>query len=177
MRKQHARFWILTTSLIVLMVAPVLVLPVGAAPNLNERAKPKVTNFNEIEGDLSELFTDVCGFPVNVDTEGWFKEIEIDAADRGKRQPVLRTIYHITSEVFTSEWGTFKIRQDVGPDVVFVENGEFKAAVTGRSLTGSGVIGRVVYDLATGEIESEAGRRVYEDFFATVCEALAPPED
>ena len=45
-------------------------------------------------------------------------------------------------------------------------------AITGHSTTGSGVIGRTVVDLDTGEIISSNGK-VLGDFFTKLCAALA----
>jgi hypothetical protein len=46
-------------------------------------------------------------------------------------------------------------------------------AVTGRSITGTGVIGRTVINFDTGEIEFQAGNS-QGDFFEILCTALEP---
>jgi hypothetical protein len=62
---------------------------------------------------------------------------------------------------------------DVGPDIYSIDRrtGHLTVAVTGRSLTGSGVIGRVVIDLETGEILSSVGNP-QGDWVANACAAL-----
>jgi hypothetical protein len=170
-----------TTRVVSLSFALLLLLALAgsaaAAPRPNERAKPTIIYFEDIEEDIAATFSAMCGFPVTVDAEGWFKIISLDTGGKGKRQPLEVIVYHLSHEVFTSAWGTFTSPLDVGPDIVFMEDGVVKVALTGRSTTGSGVIGRVVVNTETGEVEFEAGRRVYDDFVAAVCEALAPPSE
>jgi hypothetical protein len=62
---------------------------------------------------------------------------------------------------------------DVGPDIYSFDpaTGHLTVAITGRSLTGSGVIGRVVIDLDTGEIVSSAGNPE-GDWVENACTAL-----
>ena len=86
------------------------------------------------------------------------------------------TVFHI-AETLTSESGTYRLL-DVGPDIVFTRDGTTYVAAVGRSLTGSGVIGRVVVNAETWEIVSVSGRlvgdEVFGDFTAPICRALAP---
>ena len=50
-------------------------------------------------------------------------------------------------ETFTNESGVSVTLHDVGPDVIWVgDDGSLLDAITGRSLTGSGYIGRVVVE-------------------------------
>jgi hypothetical protein len=166
---------ILIAIVATVVVASVAVLPVAAAPQPNEHARPQVIDFDLIEPEAAAFFTAACGFPVTVDAEGWVKIIPLTTAGNGRRQPLELNIYHLSSETLSSEWGSFQTPLDVGPDVIYLEDGVVKVALTGRSTTGSGVIGRVVINTDTGEVESEAGNVVFEDFVATVCAALAPP--
>ncbi len=162
---------------IVGLLAALSVPVAGAAPRPNENAKPTIVYFEETEDETAALFTEFCGFPVEVDAEGWVKIIPLNTSGNGKRQPLELNIYHVSTLVFTSKWGSFTAPLDVGPDVIYMEDGVVKVALTGRSTTGSGVIGRVVLNTETGEVEFEAGRRVYDDFVAAVCSALAPPAE
>jgi hypothetical protein len=158
-------------ALLVLLV-PVLALTAHAAPQPNEKAKPIIVYFDDIEEEIAADFSEFCGVDVEVDAEGWVKIIPLYTSGNGKRQPLELNIYHLSTLVFTSDWGSFTAPLDVGPDIYYMEDGVVKVAVTGRSATGSGVIGRVVYNTETGEMEFEAGLRVYDDFVAAVCEAL-----
>jgi hypothetical protein len=157
-----------------LLLAIVPALSAAAAPRPNERAKPIVINFDDLEGELGEIFTAMCGFPVSVDAVGWVKIIPINAAGKGKRQPLELNIYHLPSVTYSSGDRSFTTPLDVGPDVIYLQDGVVYVALTGRSTTGSGVIGRVVINTETGDVVFEAGQRVYEDFAAHVCEELAP---
>jgi hypothetical protein len=62
---------------------------------------------------------------------------------------------------------------DVGPDIYSFDRttGNLIVAITGRSLTGSGVIGRVVIDTVTGEVISSAGNP-QGDWVENACAAL-----
>jgi hypothetical protein len=166
---------ITATMLASLLVMTMAFAPATAAPRPNDHAKPTIIDFDDIEEDIAAEFTALCGFPVDVDIEGWVKIIPLDTAGDGRRQPLEIDVYHISSQTFSSDGRTFQAPLDVGPDVIYLEDGVVKVALTGRSTTGSGVIGRVVINTQTGEIEFEAGRRVFADFGDAVCEALTPP--
>ena len=101
----------------------------------------------------------------------------------------------VTTHVFTDQNGEFKrgiskfwirdtftntatgasiLLKDVGPDLVFIgKDGALYVAITGRSLTGSGVIGRTLINLDTGEFVQESGR-VVGSIFEQVCPIIAP---
>lgn len=51
--------------------------------------------------------------------------------------------------------------RDIGPDIIFVDaEGNTWAALTGRSMSGSGVIGRVLINFDTLEIIRSSGKEV-----------------
>ncbi len=72
--------------------------------------------------------------------------------------------------------GTYRTH-DVGPDIEYIRNGVHYIAAVGRSITGSGVIGRTVINLDTGEVDWNGrlvGDEVLGDFTVPICRALAP---
>jgi hypothetical protein len=79
------------------------------------------------------------------------------------------TIFHIVV-TFTNEAGETFVFNDVGPDRVYVKNGQLFIAITGRS-TGSNVIGHVVQNLTTGETVLEAGKE-FGSVEEQACKAL-----
>jgi len=166
------RFVTITGLLVAVLICSVL--PASAAPRPNERAKPTIIDFADLADGTAADFAALCGVDVTAEAEGWIKIIPLATAGKGRRQPLELNIYHLSKLILTSDHGTFTSPLDVGPDVIYVEDGVVKVAITGRSTTGSGVIGRVVINTETGEIEHEAGRRVYDDFVGAVCAVLNP---
>ncbi len=71
---------------------------------------------------------------------------------------------------YTNSAGETFVFHDVGPDHYYLENGDLIVAITGRS-TGSGVIGHVVVNLTTGEVQLIAGKG-FGSVDALACEAL-----
>lgn len=134
-------------------------------------ARPEVFKFSfdnpDIEADEAAFVSGICGFPVEVDMEG---KVVIHLFDGGRMVEIdnysVRGLY--TNPANGKTWKLV----DSGPDRVYVRNGELFLGITGRSITGSGVIGLVVIDLATGEAVFIAGndRGFYVD---TICAALA----
>ena len=78
-------------------------------------------------------------------------------------------IFHLVF-TFTNEEGETFVFNDVGPDRVYVKNGEIFIAITGRS-TATGIIGHVVQNLTTGETVLEAGKE-FAPLEEQACEAL-----
>ncbi len=111
------------------------------------------------EAWLSEYMTDECGFPVAADIEGRVTlHVFLDRDGEWQREIDKWWI----RDTFTNvETGASILLKDVGPDVIRVDRqGRLTVAITGRSLTGSGVIGRVVIDIDTGEVLHVAGKDV-----------------
>ena len=83
--------------------------------------------------------------------------------------------YNTVRMVFTNPENQkrYVVQIDAGPDIVRVgRDGRVTVAITGHSTTGSGVIGRTVIDLDTGEVISMKGK-VLGDFWPKLCTALA----
>jgi hypothetical protein len=111
------------------------------------------------EAFWSEVLTEECGFDVIADFEGTVTVHTFDrATGRGKIQIDKYWIRDTFTRVSTGKTITLN---DVGPDLwSYSPEGVLMIALTGRSLTGSGVIGRVVINTETGDVEHMAGKPV-----------------
>jgi hypothetical protein len=78
-------------------------------------------------------------------------------------------VFHLVFTFTNAEGETF-VSNDVGPDRVYEKKGQVFIAITGRA-GGSGVIGHVVLNLTTGEVELVAGKE-FGSHEALACEAL-----
>ncbi len=109
------------------------------------------------EAFYSELLSDACGADVAVDFEGSLTiHVFTDRHGAWKREI---NKYWIRDTFTNVETGASVLLKDVGPDLYSLSrDGHLIIAITGRSLTGSGVIGRVVIDLDTGEVLHVAGK-------------------
>ena len=125
----------------------------------------------EAEAFWSEALTDACGFAVAVDFEGSVRvTVFADKAGEFKREIDKWFIRDTFTNVAT---GASILLKDVGPDHYWISrDGHLMLAITGRSLTGSGIIGRVVIDLDTGETVHISGKPV-GTIFDQVCDAIA----
>jgi hypothetical protein len=101
-----------------------------------------------------------------VHIEGWIQGREFP---QPKNPNVALTIFH-TVLTFTNSAGETFTFNDLGPDRVYFDDGNLVVAVVGR-IGGIGLIGRLVIDLATGQVLFFAGKDI-----ATVsdlaCDAL-----
>ena len=135
----------------------------GAGP---ETFKIDVSEFSQ---DESSHASDVCGFTVEAAIRGHII-VSVFPDDARPIREIAR--FNLRTTYRNPATGESYRLVDAGPDLT--KNGT--VAVIGRSTTGSGVIGRVVYDAETGEILFEAGHRVNEGdgaYLGAVCEALA----
>lgn len=153
-------------------IAATLLVAMSSAVALG--AKPTIIDLNdpEFDADESVFWTQACDFPVTAQLSGHI----IEHNPKGGAVTDL-VVYHI-DETLTSESSTYRLL-DVGPDIFYTRGGVEYVAVVGRSLTGSGVIGRVEVNLETGEIVWHGrlvGDEVFGDFTAPVCRQLAPAE-
>lgn len=159
-------------ALLVLALAMALVVqavPAHAAPKGNENKTVVHLDDPEEWAALSEEISAECGFDVVVDGFGWV-QIMTFSDQRGRTQHEELNVYH--SRIVASANGQTIEILDVGPDHFFVRDGVAYLALTGRSITGSGVIGHVVVNLDTGEVEFEAGN-VQGDWIENLCTNLA----
>ena len=159
----HVRAWLAAMALLLLVAAPV------------QAARPEIEVVDvasaENEAETEAFLLVVCGFAIDFEGEG---HVITQTFDRAHGQRVVTSMSHYRlSETFSANGTTIVVRVDAGPDIFFSDSGVDYLAITGRSITGSGVIGRTVYDLETGEVVSQAGNEV-GDFLALLCTELAP---
>ena len=159
------RLW-LVGSVACLLVATAL--PAVAAPASN--ANRFVYEFTEEDSlNESEFASDYCGFDIDVVYSGWV-QFKVFKAGGGDRLQDALNVYHIDI-VYSSGDRSYRVL-DVGPDHSYWVDGMLYIAITGRSLTGTGVVGHLVFNDSTGELVLQAGsnRGFYLD---GVCSALS----
>src|SRR3970282_2796662 len=92
-----------------------------------------------IQADEAAFVSGECGFPVTVDLQG---KVVVHVFEGGRALEIdsynIRGLY--TNQANGKSWGLI----DSGPDIFYVDGAKVFIAITGRSTTGSGVIGRVV---------------------------------
>ena len=116
------------------------------------------------EADLLEA----CGFAIDVEATGHVIVHEFNGNPR-----IVAINNYRMFESFSANGKTLTVRPDSGPDVIWVgRDGDLYIALVGRSVTGSGVIGRTVFNLTTLELVSSHGHDL-GDFIAWVCGGLA----
>jgi hypothetical protein len=124
-----------------------------------------------LEAEIAADLTAACRAPIAADLSG---KVEIIVLDKSKQAGVIEINAYETRGTFTNTaTGATATLVDAGPDLVRYDpkTGHVVVAITGRSLTGSGVIGRVVVDLDTGEVLSVAGL-TKGDFVENLCSEL-----
>jgi hypothetical protein len=125
----------------------------------------------ELEAAVARDLTAACGTPIAVDLSG---KVEIIVLDKSTSAGAIEINAFETRGTFTNiETGATANLVDAGPDLVKYDpkSGHVVVAITGRSITGSGVIGRVVVDLDTGEVLSVAGL-AKGDWIENICAEL-----
>jgi hypothetical protein len=109
------------------------------------------------EANLAAFLSAACGAPIAVEADG---KVTIIVLDRPQAQGVLEiNAYEFHALVTNLATGATTTIVDAGPDLFRIDpkTGHLLLAITGRSTTGSGVIGRFVIDLDTGEVVSVSG--------------------
>lgn len=110
-----------------------------------------------------------CGYAIDVEATG---HIIVHVFDGDAR--LLQISNYRMFETFSANGKTIVVRPDSGPDVVWVGgDGDVYLAIVGRSVTGSGIIGRTVVNLSEFELVSISGLDV-GNFLTNICEGLAP---
>lgn len=121
--------------------------------------------------DIEAILLAECGFPIDIEGTG---HIIVHVFNDHPRMVEIDN-YRLF-ETFSANGKTITVRPDAGPDRYWVgTDGHLYLALTGRSVTGSGVIGRTVIDLTTGETISSRGNEV-GDFLTRLCTELAPED-
>ena len=136
-------------------------------------AKPEVFIIDisspEFEEAQEGFLLESCGYPIDFEGTG---HIVVHLFNDNPR--LLQINSFRLFETFSANGKTIVVHPDSGPDVVWVgPDGDVYLALVGRSVTGSGVIGRTVFNLSTGEFVSSNGHEV-GDFHTILCEGLAP---
>ena len=153
---------VLATFAMLLTAAPAALAagPVRTVFSLNDPA---------LDTDEAAFWTATCGFAVGVDNSGHINVLEFPA---GSRSMLEIDAYDVHTTYVNLATGTTVRLRDAGPDRFYVRDGRVYVGITGRSTTGTGVIGLVVFDFETGAIVHTAGNDVglFQD---TLCEALA----
>ena len=150
-----------------------VVLLVGLTAPTALAAPPQRTvidlNDPALDADESAWWSNACQFPVVADNTG---HVIVLSFPGGPRSILELAVYGIRATYTNPATGTSVRLRDIGPDRLYIRDGRMYVGVTGRSTTGTGVIGLVVIDLATGDIVHQAGNDVglFQD---SLCEALA----
>jgi hypothetical protein len=124
-----------------------------------------------LEAEIAADLTAACRAPIAVDLSG---KVEIVVLDKSKQAGAIEiNAYETRATITNTATGATATLVDAGPDVVKYDakTGHVVVAITGRSITGSGVIGRVVVDLDTGEVLSVSGL-AKGDFVENLCSEL-----
>jgi hypothetical protein len=152
------------------------VLVVLAASHAAAAGPPQhfVVSFDDHAFEAAEAakVTAACGTPIGVDLKG---KVVVNVLDKPTARGVVEIAAFGTRATYTNvETGATLAFTDAGPDVVRFDpaTGHVQIAITGRSITGSGVIGRVVVDLQTGETLAVSGLEI-GDYVELVCDAIA----
>ena len=139
-------------------------------------AKPSREVFS-LDDPLAEAFwsaelSAACDAPIVADFEGTVTVHQFTDRNGDFKREIDK---FWARDTFTNtETGATIVLRDVGPDIYFVgRDGAVYVAIIGRSLTGSGVIGRTLVNLDTGEVVRESGL-VVGSLADQVCPLIAP---
>jgi hypothetical protein len=151
----------------------ILLTAVLAAPALAAKPTREVIDIGTPADEAADaaFLTALCGFPITVTTDATVT-VHVFTDRHGD---FMREIdKYLIRETFTNPAsGESVTLHDVGPDLFwFNRDGELLLALVGRSLTGSGYIGRFVLNLDTGETVHVAGKSV-GSLEGQVCDPLA----
>jgi hypothetical protein len=144
-----------------LLVIACLVLLAFAAPVAAARPTREVISIDDplAEAFWSERLSAECGAPIAADFEGTVTvHVFTDRHGNFKREI---DKYWIRDTFTNTATGASVLLRDVGPDIFwFGRDGSLYMALIGRSLTGSGVIGRTVINLDADLTVSMKGKVV-----------------
>ena len=157
--------------LVVTLIGAALLVGLVATPVLAGKPDRFVIDISDpefiAEGE-AQLSAD-CGFAVDLEASG---HIIVHLFDGNPR--LLEIDNFRMFQTLSANGKTVVVRPDAGPDIVWIgRDGAVYLAITGRPITGSGVIGRTVINLDTFELVSSSGNDV-GDFITNLCAALAP---
>ena len=150
------------------LIGLALVSPASAAPPERE----VIPVGAEDEATLEAILTSACGVAVRV--EGTGKVLATVFKNRDGQVVRIQEIYSQRFLVTNTVTGATTTIRDTGPDRVLFKNGEpVSLQQIGRSTTGSGTIGRTVFDIRGGRMEEKSrSGKFFGDFVAKTCAAL-----
>lgn len=123
----------------------------------------------EFEAEIEAGLLVDCGFPIDFEGSGHIIVHVFNDHPRMIEMSNFRLF-----ETFSANGNMVVVRPDSGPDRIWVgRDGDVYLALVGRSVTGSGVIGRTVFNLTKQELVSSNGHDL-GDFIAFLCGELAP---
>jgi hypothetical protein len=158
--------------LVVTLVGLAVLAGLAAAPALAGKPDRFVIDIGDpdfIAGGEAQVSAD-CGFAIDLEASG-----HIIVHVFGEHRRLLEIDNYRMFQTYSANGKSVVVRPDAGPDIVWIgRDGAVYLAITGRPITGSGVIGRTVINLDTGELVSSTGKDV-GDFIENLCAALAPP--
>lgn len=156
--------------LVLVLGAVGLVSLLGALSEAEAVAPERFTvDLAQFSGDESAFASRACGFAIDASLEG---HVIVSIFTNGKKPMLEIDRFNIRIRYTNRATGETSFVVDAGPDII----SSTSIAIIGRSVTGSGVIGRVVLDPKTSEIFFEAGRRLNDgdgDYISAVCADLA----
>jgi hypothetical protein len=141
------------------MLVLALATPVAAA-------RPDIVSFADDDVADGEFYSGVCGFEITAESSG---HVVFHNDKRGANTSISN--WNIIVRLHSEEGSYFLV--DSGPDMFHRRAGTESFTVSGRSLTGSTVIGRVEVDLDTGEVTihgNQVGSQIFD--LSWICDEL-----
>jgi len=159
-------------SLASLATLAMLAATIGAAPAALAAGPQRIVvdlDDPALDAEESAAYTEACGFEVAADNAG---HIIMLVFPESRKRMLEINVYGIRATYTNVETGASIRLRDDGPDRIYVKDGSLFVGVTGRSTTGTGVVGLTVIDLTTFEVVKQAGNDVglFQD---QLCDALA----
>lgn len=151
------------------LLAMVMAVPATAAAPIHFKIDISDPSW---EASVGAALSAECGFAITMEGRGHINVIVFDPP-RG-RSPMVEIDTYAMHEIFSANGKSLTVNVDAGPDLYrFDRAGHLILTLTGRAVTGSGVIGRFSIDLDTDEVIFIAGND-QGDFITRLCATLAP---
>jgi len=151
MRRSHRVLASLATVALVVGVTAPAALAAGPQRTVIDLNDP------QIDIDESAWASGWCGFDVAAEVSG---HVIVTEFPDDARSPLEIDVYGTRATYTNVATGATIRLRDVGPDRFYERDGSVYVAITGRSVTGSGVIGVVIVNLDTDEVVLIAGNEV-----------------
>lgn len=143
--------------------------PISPSPEEPILAKaPADGNGNKLVFTIDQNFTAPCDDQLLAGNQsGWFQVRGFAQSNNGN---VELAVFHLIATFTNPATGETFVFQDVGPERVYMEDGDLIVAVSGRA-GGWHVIGHLLFNFDTEQVEFIAGKE-FERVGALACEAL-----